>query len=150
MAQGQMTFAVTQNGWDAKSDKQPGFLLLLDARDKSSALKTNLTELKKKWVDSGKQIKTAKIRDVEFTTFLFSPEDLEKTLKKAFPHAADDQDSLTDPKPKKSSKKTEWMAGQSDSLLVVGTSTKDIEKVLLLQSGASVPTLGDSANFAPS
>ncbi len=150
LAQGQITFAITQNTLGAKDDKEPGFLMLLDARDKSGALKTNLAELKKKWVDSGKKMKTAKVRDVEFTTLVFSSEDLEKTFKKAFPDAADDKDSLTDPKPKKTPTKIEWMIGQSDSLLIVGNVQKDIEKTLLLQSGGSVPTLAEQAQFAPS
>src|SRR5262245_33742436 len=42
LAQGQVTFAVTQNEWDGKSDKMPGFLLLVDSKDKSEVLKTNL------------------------------------------------------------------------------------------------------------
>src|SRR5262249_14858366 len=31
LAQGQITFAVTQGEWDGKSDKTPGFLLLVDS-----------------------------------------------------------------------------------------------------------------------
>src|SRR5580765_2798771 len=80
LAQGQVTFALTQNGGDDKASQTPGFLLLLDARDKSDSLKTNLTDLKKKWIDSGKSIKSDKIRDVEFTTYIFSSDDLSKTL----------------------------------------------------------------------
>ena len=71
LAQGQMTFAVTQNEWDGQSDKLPGFLLLVDSKDKSETLKTTLATLRKKWVDSGKQIRTEKVRDIEFTTFVF-------------------------------------------------------------------------------
>jgi len=76
LAQGQLTLAITQSSGEGKADQTPGFLLLLDTKDKSEALKTNISNLKKKWIDSGKQIKTDKIRDVEFTTLLFSSEDL--------------------------------------------------------------------------
>src|SRR5258708_33791855 len=51
LAQGQLTFALTQNAGDDKASQTPGFLLLLDAMDKSESLKTNLTDLKKKWSD---------------------------------------------------------------------------------------------------
>src|SRR5678816_2025785 len=51
LAQGQVTFAMTQNEWDGKADKTPGLMLLVDSRDKSEALKTNLATLRKKWVD---------------------------------------------------------------------------------------------------
>src|SRR5947209_13064682 len=50
LAQGQVTLAITRNNWDGVSDEKPGFLLVVDTRDKSEALKTNLTNLKKKWV----------------------------------------------------------------------------------------------------
>ena len=51
LPQGQLTFAVTQNGWTGSGDPMPGALLLLDTKDKSGLLKTNLTSLRKKWTD---------------------------------------------------------------------------------------------------
>src|SRR5690349_19485976 len=71
IAQGQVTLALTPNGWNTDSPKEPGALFLLDSRDKSGALKTNLATLKTKWVDSGKQVRVEKIRDIEFTAFIF-------------------------------------------------------------------------------
>src|SRR5436305_1794129 len=68
LAQGQVTFAVTQGDWDGTPEKRPGFLLLVDARDKSDQLKSRLDEIRKKWVDGGKKLRSDKIRDVEFTT----------------------------------------------------------------------------------
>lgn len=148
LAQGQLTWAVTRNDWEGKSDPSPGFLLLMDAKDKSDTLKTTLTELKKKWVDNGKQIKTEKIRDVEFTTLIFSSDDLSKTLDKAFPDPNAGHETLDAPKPKKAARKLQWLVGQSGTLFVLGSSAKDIEKVLILQSGGSVPALADQASFA--
>src|SRR6185503_18594558 len=60
LAQGQVTVALTRGAWDGANDESPGFLLLVDTRDKGEVLKTNLTNLKKKWVDSGKQIRAEK------------------------------------------------------------------------------------------
>ncbi len=150
LAQGQFTLAVTQNGWDGKSDQIPGFLLLLDTKDKSEVLKTNLTNLKKKWVDSGKQIKSEKIRDVDFTTLMFSTDDLSKAMDKALPDPNAGNETLEAPKPKKPGKKLEWLIGQSDSLLILGSSSKDIEKILIRQSGGAVPSLSEQASFAAS
>src|SRR6476646_10197131 len=45
LAQGQITFAVTQNGWGTQAKSAPGFLLVIDTGDKSSVLKTNLASL---------------------------------------------------------------------------------------------------------
>jgi len=147
LAQGQFTLAVTQNGWDGMSDKQPGVIWILDAGEKSSQLKTNLTELRKKWTESGRKMRTDKIRGVEFTTVIVETGGLGKSLQrmvpgqKAPPPPVDDQK----PEPKKT---IEWVIGQSDSLLIVGDAAKDVEKVLALQSGASVPVLADQASFA--
>src|SRR5260370_17894467 len=54
LPQGQLTFAVTQNGAAEKEDQPMGKLILLDTRDKSDQLKTNLFELRNKWVDAAK------------------------------------------------------------------------------------------------
>ena len=48
LLQGQFTLAVTVNGANGHDDTPPGLLLLLDARDKSDVLKTNLAALQKK------------------------------------------------------------------------------------------------------
>lgn len=148
LAQGQVTLAFTQNGWDGKPDQTPGFLFLLDAREQAGALKVALTDLKKKWADSGKLLKTEKIRDIDFTVLLFSSDDLTKVLDKAFPDPNEAPESLEAPKTKKAGKKLEWFIGQSESLLVVGNSVKDIEKVLIRQSGGAVPSLSEQASFA--
>jgi len=144
VAQGQFTIAVTQNGWDGRSDKQPGIIWLIDSKEKSSELRTNLTDLRKKWTDSGKKMRSDKIRDVEFTTVIVDPQELGKSLDKVVPGqkpppAADES------KPKKT---VEWVIGQSGSLLIVSDAAKDVEKVLALQSGAPVPMLADQAAFA--
>ena len=64
LAQGQFTLAVIQNGWQGGSSQLPAWLLLVDAKEKGGQLKTNLADLKKKWVDAGKTVKTEKIRDL--------------------------------------------------------------------------------------
>jgi hypothetical protein len=145
LAQGQCTLALTQG----ETDKAPEFLLLLDARDKSETLKTKLADLKKKWVDSGKQLKTEKIRDIEITTLIVSPDELTKSLDKAFsgPGAANPPGGA---RPKRTGKPIELMIGQSDSLLILGSSARSIEKVLIRQSGGGVPSLSEQASFAAS
>ena len=147
LAQGQLTIAATQNGWDGRNDTAPAVLLLLDAREQRGLLQTNLAALKKKWVDAGKQLKTEKIRDIEFTTLLFSSEDLGKVFQKAFsePGAAD---RLDDPKAKKVAGKQSLTFGQVDSLLIVGNVPKEIEKIVAHHSGGTVPSLIDHSAFA--
>jgi hypothetical protein len=148
LAQGQITLAVTRNGWDAASTQEPGFLLLVETKDKTEALKSNLVALRKKWVDSGKQIKTETIRNVEFTALLFSTDDLTKTIDQVFPDPDAGTESLKPPKPAKPGKKLEWLVGQSESLFVLGNSAKEIEKVLVRQGGGSAPSLREQSSFA--
>lgn len=150
LAQGQLTLALTPNGWDTDAPKEPGFLLLLDSRDKSGALKTNLSNLKNKWVDGGKQVRSEKIRDIEFTTLIFNSADLKKAAGKVFPEPKNADEALEPPKPEKAGKNMELLVGQSDSLLIIGTSPKDIEKVLASQKGGGVTPLSDQSSFAAS
>ncbi len=139
---GQVTLAVTQNGWEGKAGQMPGFVLLLDSKHKGDLLKKNLAELKKKWVDSGKQIKTEKVRDVEFTTLFISGAEMGKTLEKIFPGLKGDNapDEATS---KAGEEKIQIMVGQSDSLLLVGNSPKEFEKILSRQVGGTVPGLAE-------
>lgn len=138
LAQGQVTLAVTQNGWTGKEDDKLGIILLVDSETKSGLLKTNLADLKKRWMDSGKQIKTEKIHDLEFTTITTSNEELGKTLKNIFPGGEE---------PAGETNKIEITVGQADTLLLVGNSPKLIEKILIRLSGGLVPGLGEDPNF---
>ncbi len=58
LAQGQITFAVIQNGWTGKPEDKLGYILLVDTQGKSEQLKTNLAGLKQRWIDGGKQIRS--------------------------------------------------------------------------------------------
>ena len=82
LPQGQLTFAVTKDDWQG-SDGQPlGFLLLLDTRDKTDLLKTNLADLRRDWVAAGKTLQTEKIRNLEFSVFPVTTNDMPNTLSK--------------------------------------------------------------------
>lgn len=138
LAHGQFTFALTQNGWNGQQEPDLGVLLLLDSRDGAPQLAKLLADLKKKWSDSGKKLRSEKIRDIEFTTLMNAGEDLAKSLEKAFPGQKAD-------KPEGDAKKgqSELTFGQSGSLLLVSNSSKDLEKVLIRQSGGLAPALDE-------
>jgi len=145
LIQGQITFAVTQNGWDGASEKKPALTLLIDTKNKSDQLKGLLALLKKKWVDSGKQIKAEKIRGVEFTTLLLNRDDLGGALKKVFPSA---EASPAQPDKTEEGKDVfEITFGQSESLLIAGNSLKVLEKILIRQAGGSVGVLAEQASY---
>ncbi len=145
LPQGQLTFAVTQNGWQGSGDPLPAALLLLDTKGRSGQLKTNLANLRHKWVDAGKTLKSEKIRDLEFTTYLLSDKDVPPSLKKILAPGSDDSagDSATNAP-------LELIIGQYESLLIVGTSPKVVERVVAHLTGGSAPALADVPAFEAS
>src|SRR6266404_475593 len=152
LPQGQLTLAMTQDGWMGKSteDKMPALLLLLDTRDKSPQLKSNLADLKKKWIDAGKTVKTETIRAVEFSVVVLSSNDIPRSLQKALTSSNSPPDSTVsdDKSGAKAPPKSQIYIGQADSLLIMGNSPKAIERVLASMSGGALKTLGDVPAYA--
>ncbi len=147
LLQGQLTFALTQNGWPGNDQQAPGVLLVLDTKDKSDQLKKNLAALRKKWVDAGRPVKTTKIRDFEFTTVPVSSNDVPKTLRKFFPRSSEVHE-LGDENASKSAASTdELVLGQVESLLILSSSTKAAEKVVARVAGGAVPPLAEVAAY---
>lgn len=136
LARGQVTVAVVQNGWQGKSDVEPALIIMVDSKDQSEKLKQILTDLKKKWVDGGKTLKTEKIQEFEFTTIVIDPKPATKT-------DDEEEDGEDAPAPKKQ----EFTIGQANSLLILSDKPKVIEKILIKQSGGLVPTLSEQAIY---
>lgn len=146
LLQGQITLAVAQNDWPAKEGQRPGLLVLIDTKDKSTQLSKNIADLRKKWVEGGKTLRTEKIRGVEFAAFPISQKDMPKTLRKfSGPEANSDPDESTTNAP--NGPKTELFLGQYESLLIAGTEAGPIERVLAHVTGGAVPSMGDLAAY---
>ncbi len=141
LPQGQFTLALVQNGWP-KDDQMPGLLLLVDTKDKSSQLQTNLADLKKKWVDAGKTIRTEKIRDVEFSVVVLEGKKGAGDSKKTGADATETTEPAGTSKPK-----SQVYIGQAESLLIMGNSPKAIEKILARMANAPLKTLGEVASY---
>ena len=146
LPQGQLTVAVTPDGWQGKADAQPGLLLLLDTRDQSGQLKTNLANLRKKWTDAGRAIKAEKIRDVEFFVVALSSNNLPRTITQFFPQKQEVQELGKEPE-KKPVEKRQLVIGQVESLLVIGSSIPTVERVVAKLTGGNGPVLADEAAF---
>ena len=70
VAQGQVTLAITPNGWGQTPGAAPTFLVLLDARDKGEVLKTNLASLKPSvHIDGNTVTVTASTKSVSSISF---------------------------------------------------------------------------------
>lgn len=147
LLQGQFAFAVTQDGWQGKDAAAPGWLLLLDARDKSDQLKSLLAGLRKQWVDAGKTVQTEKIRDVEFVVVTLSSNDIPRTLRRFFPQRQEIRE-LGKESEKAAPDGDRLVIGQIQSLLIVGSSVKTVTKAVLRLTGGPLPGLADDATFA--
>ena len=137
LPQGQFTLAVTVNGSTGHDDVPPGILLLLDAKDKSSQLKTNLAALTKKWTDAGRALRTEKIHGLAFTIVPVNSNDFSGIFPKKTPAA--------DAKPVKPG---EIYFTQYESLLVAANSAAAVEAVAAHLTGGSAPAVADDATFA--
>ena len=147
LPQGQLTFALLQNAGPPSDEQSLGWLLLLDTKDKSAQLKTNLADLRKKWVDAGKTVKTEKIRDFEFAVVPMSSNDVPKALRKLFPQPSEVQELPVEGETKKAAPKNDLVIGQADSLLILGNSIKAVEKIVIRLSGGSLPSLAELAAY---
>jgi len=145
LPQGQFTLAITQNGWDGTGDQTPGIVLLLDAKDKSGLLKTNLAALQKKWTDTGKAIRTETIRDIKFSVVPLSSNDVPAALSGMFPK----RQPVTElgKNAAKPAPAGEIVVGQFESLLIVGNSLKAVEPIAAHLTGSAIPALADNAVF---
>lgn len=133
LLQGQLTVAITQNGWDGSDGTQPAMLLLLDAKDKSDLLATNLAALKQKWKDSGRTVRTMNVQDIKFSVVTFPSNSM--------PFAS----ALSQGANNTSSSNTLYI-GQFKSLLIAGTSMKTVEGVAAHLNGGANPSWSKTHN----
>lgn len=143
LARGQATFAMMPVNQPDKPNLHFGFVLILDTKDQAGLLRTNLSEIKKKWADAGKPMRSARIRETDFSTLIISPEDLswDKILAKPKAPSAPEEPARVN------TNKVELTVGQVDTLLVISDSTKAIEKVLSRQSGGLIAPLAEEPSF---
>ncbi|HUS35419.1 MAG TPA: hypothetical protein VM680_08725, partial [Verrucomicrobiae bacterium] len=138
LLRGQFTFALTR---PLEEGKAPGFLLLIDTKDKWEILKSRLAEIQKKWTAGDRKLKTDKIRDVEFASYEFTQAQLQQFARTI---AGKGEGA---PDPEAATNKINLLVGQSQSLLLIGSQARDLEKILARQSGGSVPPLADHPTF---
>jgi hypothetical protein len=166
LLQGQITFAITKGAWQGSDDQPLGFLFLLDTGNKAPVLRTNLATLRTKWLAAGRPLKTERIRDVNFSIFPVTTNDMPRTLARllwrppvfaAVSGGADPKQAPTPPSSNTDSAlevlagvltaSHELAVGQVGSLLVAGNSVKEVEKVVARLTGGARPTLGDLPAF---
>ena len=135
LLRGQLTFAITQNGWGSgEGNAAPAMVMLLDAKERGDMLATNLAVLKQGWIDSGKGVRTETIEDIKFSVLVLSS-NTPMPLSSIFPTTGNG------PAPT-------LYIGQFKSLLIVGTSEKAVAGVAAHLHGGANPSLRQNAQFA--
>ncbi|HUA66757.1 MAG TPA: hypothetical protein VME24_12980 [Alphaproteobacteria bacterium] len=134
LLQGQLTFAITQNGWGQEHHAAPAMILLLDAGNKGDLLATNLAALKQRWTDSGKGMRTVTIEDIDFSMLLMSSNSPMPFSSVFLPAGSDSAPGI--------------YIGQFKSLLIVGTSEKAVDCIAAHLHGGANPSLSQNAQFA--
>jgi len=145
LPQDQLALAITQNGWDGTNDVELGVLLLLDTKDKSDLLTTNLTRLRNKWTETGKSLQTKTLHGIPFSVVALSSNDIPETLTHFFPKRRPGQEPGVE---NKSSPPGELFVGQFKSLLIVGNSQETIDTVSARLTGGANPSLDNNPLFA--
>jgi hypothetical protein len=135
LLQGQLTFAVTQNGWNGSGPASPAMVVLLDARDKSDLLATNLAALKDKWISSGRPVQSEILEGIKFSVVTFSTNQ-PLPLSSVLAQGANSSTPHT------------LYIGQFQSLLIAGSSVKAVASVAAHLAGGANPALKDNAEFA--
>lgn len=151
LARGQVTFGLISNPDAEKPADRVAAILIIDTKDHADQLKTLLDNVKKKWADAGKPLKTVRIRDAEFTAFTSQQSPLEP-LKPKTQAPDDNPDSGSDAPPSDTvapapPRQTTVLAGQSGSLFILSGSQAAIDKVLNRASGGLVSPLEEQPSF---
>jgi hypothetical protein len=148
LPQGQVTFAITQNGWQGRDNQPLGMLLLVDVQSKETELKTNLAELRKKWTESGKGLRVEKIRDLEFTILPMGSNKVPRLLQQFFPHTMPFEELGSENRTPAKATRNEIVIGQAGPLLIVANSTPAVEQLLMRLQGGIAPALADTAAYS--
>jgi len=149
LAQGQLTIALTANGWLGARGSKPAAVLLLDTGDKRAELERALKTFGQKWTDAGKTIRTEQVRGLEFVAVKFTTNDVPATVRKLLPGASEVKELGDEEEPDSTEEKKsgEIFFGRSESVLVVGDNVKALERVVSRLTGGSSPALAEVAAF---
>ncbi len=136
LLQGQLTLALVANGWPATPGKRPGWLVALDVRDHEEELTNQLSAWRAKLTESGRTLRTEKIRDAEFTGISISEGELRNAL------SAGGKSNTGAVRP------IEIWFGQSDTVLWLGDQRDVLEQALARQAGNGEAALKSNPDFS--
>ncbi|NLH73336.1 MAG: hypothetical protein GX456_09810 [Verrucomicrobia bacterium] len=153
LLQGQIALGITQTRWDDTTRFMPSMTLVVDTREKAEQLKNTLAAVRTRLTESGRAIRTDRIRDVEVVTVQIKASQSGATSDVSTDKGGPDSTGAKSPTPDSQSgnaagiKTLELSFCHVDSLLLVSTCQQDLEKVIAKLQGASVPTVSEKPGF---
>ncbi|MDW8308908.1 MAG: hypothetical protein RMK20_05995 [Verrucomicrobiales bacterium] len=145
---GQLTLAITQEGWQGDNEQGPGLVVLLDAAGETASLERLLGDLRQQWQSAGKPVRAEKIRDAQFYVVSVGSNDVPRTLRQFFPRRQPIRELGREAEPPAGD--AGLVVGRAQSLLIAGNSVKVVGKILSRLSNGGVPPLAEQAAFAAS
>jgi hypothetical protein len=148
MVRGQVTIALIQGTPTDAGPAKPRQVFLLDSGDQQQRLKTQLEDLRRKWTDAGKPLRTETVRGVEFAVVRLSTNEIPNTLRKFLPGKSDVEE-LRDPNANDTeAEPCELFIGMQDSVLILTDTADAAGKVLTRLTGGALPPLSEVDQFA--
>lgn len=142
---GQLTFAVTGSDGPANNESHPGFLFLADSGKQSGQLRLKLEALQKRWRETGKSLRSAKLKgDIECTLLTLATNSATAGLLSWFMR---DNPGPLDKAAGPAASSPQIAFAQLDSFLVVADSPRTIEEVLAKVRGGRQHTLAEHPWF---
>jgi len=146
MIKGPVVLALIQGDPAARDDAGAGWVLAADTTDKAPALKKELGGLRQRWLSGGKQARIVQVREQEFIAVTFDTNSPLDRLRRLLPRVLETQElgtrMPTNPPPSR-----ELLIGQSGSLLILSSSTRSLEKVMLRLGGGAAPVVEGQAAY---
>lgn len=155
LLQGQVALGVTQTRWDDTTRPLPSMTLVVDTREKAGQMKSTLAAVRTRLTESGRTIRTDRIRDIEVVTMQIKvgqsrpTSDVSGDKGRTNNPEANNPASASQSGNAEHSQTFELSFGNVDSLLLVSTCQQDLEKVIAKLQGASVPTVAEKPGFEP-
>jgi len=151
--QGQIALGVTQTRWDDTTRLLPSMTLVVDTREKAGQLKNTIAAVRAKLTESGRTIRTDRIRDIEVVTVLIKVDRSGPTSDVSTDKGGSSNSETKNPVSDSQSESAthgqtlELSFCNVDSLLLVSTCQQDLEKVIAKLQGAGVPAVAEKTGF---
>lgn len=148
LSRGQATLALLPPERSAPGAGGGGWIFLMELGDQCGTARSNLTELAKKWIETGHVVRADDVGGTLFHIVSQAADRLPGTLREFLPRELEYHELGEAVPTSQSVPPREWAIGVADSLLVVAGSRRAAEQVVARLTGNALPNLAEQASFA--